>query len=63
MLNPIKLARLRAGLSQKALAKELGVSVGAVCQWEKGITNPTAKRLKPLAKILATTVDDLLRVG
>lgn len=63
MLNAIKLARLRAGISQKALAEMLGISVGAVCQWEKGITNPNAKRLKPLAMILNTTVDELLKVG
>lgn len=63
MLNPIKLARLRAGISQKALAEMLGVSPGTVCMWEKGITNPTAKRLKPLAMILNTTVDELLKAG
>ena len=60
MLNPIKMARLRAGLSQKDVADMLGVSAGAVSQWEKGTTSPTAKRLKPLSKILGTTVEELV---
>ena len=60
MLNPIKMARIRAGLSQKDVAEKLGVSAGAVSQWEKGITSPTAKRLKPLSEILGTSVEELV---
>lgn len=63
MLNPIKIARLRAGITQSDLAKQLGVTNGTVSQWEQGITHPSARRLKPLAEILGTTVDELLKVG
>ena len=60
MLTPIKKARLIAGLSQSDLAKKVGVSTGAISQWETGQSQPKAKRLKKLAEELNTTVDKLL---
>lgn len=59
-INPIKLARMRNGITQAELAGKLNVSVGAISQWETGITHPTVKKLKPLAEALGTTVDELL---
>lgn len=43
------------------VAKALGVSDAAVCQWEKGETTPNGKRLPEIAKLYGCTVDDLLR--
>lgn len=60
MLNAIKKARLIAGFSQEQLAERLGVSAGAVSQWETGKGHPNVKRLKLLAAELGTTVDKLL---
>ena len=60
MLNAIKKARLTAGFTQSALAQKIGVSNGAVVQWEKGITRPRPSRLKRLAVELGTTVDELI---
>ena len=60
MLNAIKKARLTAGITQSALAQRIGVSNGAVGQWEKGITRPRPCRLKKLAVELGTTVDELI---
>ena len=59
-INPIKLARMRNGITQAELAGKLNVSVGAISQWETGITHPTVTKLKPLAEALGTTVDELL---
>ena len=53
-------ARERAGLSQAAVAVELGVSPPAVCQWEKGKTSPKMPMLKKIAKLYGCTVDELL---
>ncbi|OUJ10216.1 hypothetical protein HK28_06000 [Acetobacter sp. DsW_063] len=37
----IRAARKKAGLSQRALAQKLGLSAGAVAQWETDTTTPT----------------------
>lgn len=60
MLNAIKKARLIAGISQCELARELNLTQGAVSLWERGKTKPSASKLKQLAQILDTTVDELL---
>lgn len=59
-LNPIKLARLRKGITQAELAEMVGVSVGSISMWETGITHPTPRRYNPLAKALGVSVDELL---
>lgn len=53
-------ARKKAGLSQDAVAKQLGVSSAAVCQWETGKTEPRAKLLPKIANAYGCTIDDLL---
>ena len=60
MLNAIKKARLTAGVTQTALATQLGVTSGAIGQWEKGMTKPRPYRLKQIAAILGTTVDEII---
>lgn len=60
MLNAIKKARLIAGVTQEQLAARVGVSAGAVSQWETGQSHPNVKRLKVIAGVLGTTVDKLL---
>ena len=57
-----KLQTLRraAGLSQEALAEQLGVTRQAVSKWETGEGKPDIDYLLPLAKLLHTTVDYLL---
>ena len=53
--------RKKAGLTQIEVAKALGVSDAAVCQWEKGETMLTASRLIQIAKLYKCTVDKLLK--
>jgi antitoxin CcdA len=56
----IKLARKKLGLSQAALAEQLGVTASAVGQWEILYTDPATDKVGPLAEILRVSVDWLL---
>ena len=40
----------------------LGVTQGAVSQWESGLSSPAASKLTRLAHYYGCSVDDLLRV-
>lgn len=53
--------RKKAGLTQMAVAKALGISDSAVNQWEKGKTFPKTEQLPKLAKLYGCTVDELLK--
>ena len=57
----IAIARERAGMTQTQLAERLGVTQGAVSQWEKSTTFPRMPMLIRLADVLGCTVDELLR--
>ena len=47
------------GLSQRKLAEDIGVSPGAVAQWELGATTPTTANLVALANVLGCSMDAL----
>lgn len=49
--------RDKAGISQMALAHQLGVSRQAVSHWESGDTTPSMDKLKALAKIYGVSLD------
>ena len=59
-MNQIKKARVIEGLTQIELAEKLGVSHVSVCKWENGQTFPRPGRLKTIADVLHTTVENLL---
>ena len=59
-MNNFKRARLTQGLTQTELADALGISKVSVCNWELGRSLPKVKRLPEVARILHTTVQDLL---
>ena len=59
-MKTIRQARRAAGMTQEQLASALGVTQGAVAQWEAGLVHPSVKLLKPLAVALGITVDELL---
>lgn len=61
-MNTIKNRRSEVGITQVELAKAVGVTQGAVAQWESGITSPNIKLLPKLASILECTTDELLGV-
>ncbi len=50
--SQLKAFRKKAGLNQEALAKKLGVNVASVRAWEQGRSNPRAKALKKIERIL-----------
>lgn len=53
-------ARKRMGMTQAALAAELGVSSRTIINYEKGKVPPSRQTLERLASILNVSVDDLL---
>lgn len=53
-------ARRAKGLTQEALAEQVGVSAAAVSKWETGASYPDITLLPPLARALGLTVDALL---
>ena len=55
-----KRARERAGMSQAAAARRLGVSAGCVGQWELGYTQPRAALLPRVAALYGCTLEELL---
>jgi transcriptional regulator with XRE-family HTH domain len=59
----IRAARLRVGWTQAALAKAVGVSPGAVSQWEGAGALPSGislDRLQKVARVLMIPTSDLL---
>lgn len=56
----IKRARRDAGLSQRALAKAIGVSFGAVGQWESHVKTPGRDNVLAVAKETLVSVDWIL---
>lgn len=52
--------RKRAGLSQDALAEQIGVSRQAISKWENGEALPETSKLLPLSHALGVSIDWLL---
>ena len=59
-MNQFKRLREQNNYIQEFVAKELGVTQGAISQWEKGETFPKTELLSRIAKLYKCTVDDLL---
>lgn len=59
----IRDARIRKGMTQAGLAETIGVSQGAVGQWEQGMTIPRPKHIVRLSTLLDIPVDELLKAG
>lgn len=57
----LEAARVNVGLSQKAVAKALGVSNKTVCSWEKGNTFPSSPTLlMALLELYNVAYDDII---
>ncbi len=61
-MNAIKQKRIEATLSQRELAKMLGVKSTTVSMWEVGTNLPKANTLINMSKIFNCTVDELLQI-
>lgn len=60
MENRIGSERVRIGMSQKALAKRLGLSNKTISAWETGLRKPNPKYLIALANHFQCSTDYLL---
>ena len=60
MKDRLKLARKRAGMTQKEVAVRAGITESTYCGYETGKRQPDALRIKQLARILDVTGDYLL---
>ena len=58
--DTIKELRERAGLSQTALAKKVGVTRSAVNAWEMGLSIPTTQYVAELAQLFHVSADFML---
>ena len=58
----IKELRMENGFTQKQLAERLKTSNSAVCDWEKGRTQPDLQMLVQIAALFGVTTDYLLGV-
>ncbi|MBO4990509.1 MAG: helix-turn-helix transcriptional regulator [Clostridia bacterium] len=56
----IKEARKEKGYTQQLLAQKIGYSQSVVSDWEKGISDPSAKAIVALAQALEVSADYLL---
>lgn len=59
-MSNIKSLRLQAGMTQEELATKIGVTQGAVWQWENSDVMPRTDKLLALAAALHCTVNELL---
>ena len=56
----LKDIRIDNSLSQRDLAKELGVSQASIARWENGLQTPNIEYLKAIAILFKVTTDYLL---
>ena len=59
MDNNVKFVRMKAGVTQEQLAKQVGVTRQTIGLIEKGDYNPTLSLCIAIAKALGKTLDDL----
>ena len=59
-MTTIKKIRKLHHISQIELAQEIGVTQGAVSQWESGSAKPTLENLVAIARFFGCKVDDLI---
>lgn len=60
--NRLRDLREKRNITQTQIAEKLGITQGAVSQWEVGATNPSIGMISKLAEILGCTVDELLGI-
>lgn len=61
--SQISMLRKTKGITQNELGDRIGVSFQAVSKWERGETLPDTAILPDLAKVLETTIDNILTGG
>ena len=59
----IRVARIKAGLSQTDLAERMNVKQATVSLWELGRNLPKASNIVRLSELLNIPVEELLKAG
>ena len=62
-VSNIRRLRERTGITQAELAAMLGVSQGAVSQWETDVSTPSVQSVIEMSSIFGCTTDDILING
>lgn len=55
----LKAARVNAGLTQEKAAKEIGISVSTLKNWENGISFPKQPHIMKLCNVYNVNYDDI----
>lgn len=55
----LKAARVNAGYSQKEAAEKLAVTNKTLCNWEKGMTFPSADKVEEICRLYGIAYDNI----
>ena len=61
--NQIRQLRQRRGITQEAMAQELGVTAQAVSKWERGVATPDISLLPDISAFFGVTIDELFALS
>ena len=61
--NQIKHLRLRRGITQEAMAQQLGITPQAVSKWERGAATPDIGILPAISAFFGVTIDELFALS
>lgn len=61
IVNRVKELRTAAGMTQKALADQLGVTVPTVSKWELGQRTPELERVFRMTLIFGVPIDEIVQ--
>lgn len=61
IVNRVKELRTAAGMTQKALADQLGVTVPTVSKWELGQRTPELERIFRMTLIFGVPIEEIVQ--
>ena len=61
LVNRVKELRTAAGMTQKALADQLGVTVPTVSKWELGQRTPELERVFRMTLIFGVPIEEIVQ--
>lgn len=61
IVNRVKELRTAAGITQKALADQLGVTVPTVSKWELGLRTPELEKIFRMTLIFGVGIDQIVQ--
>ena len=62
IVNRVKELRTAAGMTQKALADQLGVTVPTVSKWELGQRTPELERVFRMTLIFGVPIEEIVQL-